>query len=91
MLLVGGAHPYTKLVYLFATNRPQVSVDSGGELLQYRYPTILLIFCVSLTAVLQRGDGCTVKALVVKPVPVHKWPFRPISVSLRKIKMYTYD
>ncbi len=32
-LLVGGAHPYTKPVYLFATNRPQVSVDSGGELL----------------------------------------------------------
>ena len=50
-LLVGGAPPYTKLVYLFATNRPQVSVDSGGERLQHRYPTILLTFCVSLTAV----------------------------------------
>ncbi|HEB69311.1 MAG TPA: hypothetical protein ENI88_06795 [Desulfobulbus sp.] len=31
-LLVGGAHPYTKPVDLFATNRPQVSVDSGGGL-----------------------------------------------------------
>ena len=49
-LLVGGAHPVTKPVYLFATNRPQVSVDSGGGILRYPYPAILLTFLRYLDA-----------------------------------------